>query len=74
MAKINKMETEAGLNNEKVNQDKPFQCDVCLKCFAQMSTLKVHKRVHTKSHQCDICLQTFPHNSGLIDHKRTHDR
>jgi uncharacterized Zn-finger protein len=25
----------------------PYNCDICMKCFAQSGSLKQHKRIHT---------------------------
>ena len=50
---------------------KPF---TCVKSFARINSIKVHKRRHTgvKSFTCDICGKSFVYSSQLKAHKRTH--
>jgi Zinc finger, C2H2 type. len=52
--------------------ERPFECDVCGKRFAQKSTLNTHKRVHIsylhvkdKPYHCTECEATFSWKQNL---------
>ncbi|ESO97442.1 hypothetical protein LOTGIDRAFT_114745, partial [Lottia gigantea] len=51
---------------------KPHQCDVCKKCFTQISrpTFNEHIKVHTgeKPYQCDVCKMCFAEANYLNAH------
>lgn len=59
-----------------MDEDKPFNCDVCAKSFRLKGTLTTHKRIHTglKPYSCDLCEKAFSDNSALIKHKRSHTK
>ena len=52
---------------------KTYQCDICLKLFAQRHYLRIHRRSHTgeKPYQCDYCIQKFARRDTLLIHRRT---
>ncbi len=52
--------------------EKPFQCELCPKKFAQSYDLTKHKRIHTggRPYHCDICHMKFAHSFNLTHHKR----
>lgn len=52
---------------------KTYQCEICLKRFAQRHYLSIHRRTHTgeKPYQCDYCIQKFARRDTLLIHRRT---
>ena len=54
--------------------EKPYECEVCKKCFRTSSQLKIHMRIHTneKPYECDVCDKAFRQSNALKIHKRTH--
>jgi len=56
------------------NDERNFECSVCLQKFVSSSHLKVHTRsVHTKEklYQCDFCEKRFPTNWQKKSHTKT---
>ena len=54
--------------------ERPFECEVCLLTFTDVSTLYKHKRNHScvRSYICYECNAAFPCTSDLILHLRIH--
>lgn len=55
--------------------EKPHQCEICLKKFRHAMVLLAHKRIHTneKPYHCTVCKTNFRQHSHLITHKLTHE-
>lgn len=53
---------------------RPFTCDICMKKFTQLSSLKTHKRLHTglKPYCCSVCGKCFPRKDTLTRHQFRH--
>lgn len=51
-------------------REKPFQCHVCMRRFAQKQNLRTHFRLHTgeKPFQCNHCSLRFTHKLSLMAH------
>ncbi|XP_055586215.1 gastrula zinc finger protein XlCGF26.1-like [Uranotaenia lowii] len=56
------------------NQDKPFACPVCFKCFTNQDSLRKHqKRVYKSDKlQCTICGLKFITSVALANHETKH--
>ena len=56
------------------NNEKPFKCEICLKCFGVKWKLNRHwKIVHEneKPFKCEICQKGFGFKTVLNTHRRT---
>ncbi|XP_055591334.1 zinc finger protein ZFP2-like [Uranotaenia lowii] len=56
------------------NQDKPFVCPVCFKCFSNPESLRMHQKRKYKSNklQCTICGLKFVTSVALATHETKH--
>merc|ERR1719233_770477 len=54
--------------------DRPWQCEVCNRKFAEKCTLKRHIRIHTneKPWKCTFCTKAFNQSCSLQAHIRIH--
>jgi stress-induced morphogen len=54
--------------------EKPFECDICGRRFADPSNRDKHRRIHTgeKPYGCDICGKRFSDGSSYAVHCRIH--
>ena len=55
-------------------EEKPYQCETCLKRFADHWHLQTHTFSHTgeKPHNCEICGIVFTDSNNLKKHRRKH--
>ncbi|KAL9707449.1 hypothetical protein quinque_010967 [Culex quinquefasciatus] len=54
--------------------ERPFQCELCLKCFKRPNELKTHLRRHSgeRPFRCSICFKQFTLSGQLKKHERVH--
>ena len=54
--------------------DKPYQCKMCSKCFAQKSALNNHLQIHTGEtpFQCSVCFSGYWNKTSLTQHMKSH--
>jgi uncharacterized Zn-finger protein len=59
-----------------MEDDKPYKCTVCNKCFSRASLLKQHSVIHQGNKrfkfECETCQKMFRTRSHLRDHVRIH--
>ena len=53
--------------------EKPFECEICKKCFSRLGNLITHKRTHTgeKPYKCDVCDKCFTSSRNRESHLRS---
>ncbi|XP_012273695.1 zinc finger protein 287-like [Orussus abietinus] len=67
-----------GIDDRKKEKNRPHQCALCPKAFAQPQSLanhvERHKRVKDtqKRFLCEVCSKCFAQSSSLVAHMRTH--
>jgi uncharacterized Zn-finger protein len=54
--------------------EKPYKCEICLKCFATYLRLKMHMTIHTgeNPYKCEICSKSFAIKGRLKRHMTVH--
>ena len=54
--------------------ERPFECEVCGKCFAVKEILSAHQRTHAQErpYKCSHCDCSFKHSGNLYRHLRIH--
>jgi len=61
-------------NEVKYNTLEKHECDICLRTYSSIQSLKTHKRSHQseKSFQCETCFKCFSERSTLKRHMYIH--
>ncbi|ORX44995.1 hypothetical protein BCR36DRAFT_245660, partial [Piromyces finnis] len=60
---------EVHLKIHEKNRPRPFECDVCKKCFCRAHDLERHKVIHQeKMYECELCGKKF----GRLDSLKRH--
>ena len=56
------------------DQDKPYQCKICLKGFSVIGTYRDHQNIHTgeKPYKCKYCSAAFASNGTKAMHQKSH--
>ncbi|XP_030050372.1 gastrula zinc finger protein XlCGF26.1 isoform X2 [Microcaecilia unicolor] len=58
--------------DDTTNQDKPFKCSECDKCFTRKASLQLHRMIHAgdKPFKCSECDKSFCQKSELQRHNK----
>ncbi|XP_049945817.1 protein bowel-like [Schistocerca serialis cubense] len=70
--KVPPRENPAPAHNE---DEHPYACKMCGKCFDSSENLKVHLQLHSGSHpyECPVCSLTFSYKEDMTKHMPVHD-
>lgn len=58
-----------------VELPRPFECDICLRCYRTKSNIQAHMRIHRAENRvfaCKLCSKSFFYGTDLRKHIRTH--
>ena len=70
---VHKYSFKSHMKNHLNRETGALKCDLCLKIFARVETLKKHQLTHTdqvKSFKCDQCDKLYKRNEYLQKHKK----
>ncbi|XP_076064467.1 uncharacterized protein LOC143038807 [Oratosquilla oratoria] len=70
---VRSLPVEENMEMPTGDQDRPFVCPICHKCFAKAAILKRHHLAHFRPYTCHLCARSFTRREVLAEHLLEHN-
>lgn len=65
------------LKVHRIELPRPFECEVCKKCYRTKANIKAHMRIHrveNRIYNCTVCTKSFFFSTDLRKHMKSHSQ